>query len=107
MTEAEAAQECAAIYTALANGKLVNVLIPEEGKWKPCLSADTPTVARIRRGVKYMVHPEPPETVWAVRSRSHADKFHTTTDESVAEGWRDDGLTVYGYELAGTSFRTP
>ena len=107
MTEAEAAQECAAIYTALANGKRVDVLIPEEGKWKPCLPVDTPTVARILRGVKYMVRAEPPETCWAIRSQSSPARCIYTDEPHAAEGWRNDGLTVYQYKLVGTSFRTP
>jgi hypothetical protein len=96
--------ELAAIYTAIHAGKRIVWRDRDNEHWKDITQG--PTVACIFSGRKFVIYAEEPETVWAIRSASDPGLFHTTTDESVAKGWRDDGLTVYGYELAGTSFRT-
>lgn len=105
MTEAEAAQECAAIYTAIAARKKVMVT-PKGGTARPYTNINGPTVDLILSGVRYTIVEEPPETIWAIRRAQDSTQFYFTEIRAVADAWRNDGLTVYVYDLAGTSFRT-
>jgi hypothetical protein len=105
VNHADAAQECAALYAAMANGAAILHKSPTDSDWHKCKPHVQPTMERIVIGHRYKVQKEPAETVWAIRSQSTPDSLWITDDKQTVDGWIDDGLEVRVYTFTGWALR--
>ena len=106
MSETEAAQKCAEIYTAIAAGKTVLVDVRGKGSLQPYNTHIGPTVFRIRTGWKFLIKEDAPGFMWAIRSKSDPACFTCTDKIATALEWGKQGEHVEVYSHEGTHFRT-